>query len=341
MAKKIDLSGLPDFDNVDVNSAEYLNLYRKSLNFIQQNIDSKIIYKEALQFLKDNDCDIDLFENLEEWRLLTIGKISMLIRQGIPMRDQTQDWLVDKVAHLEIIAKHIRDTVKVEEVDEDEDTGETPMVIKAREISTIILDNLFDAVLLSDEVSPFSYLSREAITSTRIINKIVEFIIEQRDSINEKNKKEHERKFSLIVYALKEIDKYTSNLKASKKTNKSAESQIDKLKYKKEDADLKIVSINPSMIIGAKSLVVYNPKYNQLGIYYAMDGGLGVKGTTIQNFNETKSKGRRIKKAAENVPGLRNGTISIIEKFFKDQTSELSDLTGRITEDVILVKTFK
>ena len=312
MAKKIDLSGLPDFDNVDVNSAEYLNLYRKSLNFIQQNIDSKIIYKEALQFLKDNDCDIDLFENLEEWRLLTIGKISMLIRQGIPMRDQTQDWLVDKVAHLEIIAKHIRDTVKVEEVDEDEDTGETPIVIKAREISTIILDNLFDAVLLSDEVS-----------------------------INEKNKKEHERKFSLIVYALKEIDKYTSNLKASKKTNKSAESQIDKLKYKKEDADLKIVSINPSMIIGAKSLVVYNPKYNQLGIYYAMDGGLGVKGTTIQNFNETKSKGRRIKKAAENVPGLRNGTISIIEKFFKDQTSELSDLTGRITEDVILVKTFK
>ena len=341
MAKKIDLSGLPNFDNVDINSTEYLNLYRKSLNWIHNNVDSKVIYKEALQYLKENDCDVDLFEKLEEWRLITIGKIAILIRQGIPMRNSTTDWILDKVATLEIIAKQIKEEIIEESSQDEEDAGETPLIVKAREASNKILEDINDAVILSDDVSPFGYLGRENITSTRMINKIVEFIIEQREALNPANKKEYDRKFKAISFALLEIDKYIQNIKVSKKVNKSGEAQIDKIKYKKEDSNLKIISINPSLIVGAKSLVVYNPEYNQLGIYYSLEGGLSVKGTTIQNFNEEKSKGKRIKKPLENVPLLRGMTISILEKFFKEQPATESKMSGRITEDVLLLKVFK
>ena len=340
MAKKIDLSGLPNFDNIDENSIDYPQLYRKALNWIHVNVDSKIIYNEALQYLKNNDCDIDLFEELEEWRLMTIGKIAILIKHGVPIRDNTTDWLIDKVESLEKIAKFMRENKVAVDSSESEDDGEKPLILKAKKMATIILETLYDAVIITDDVSPFKYLAREGVTSTRLIIKIVDFIKEFYGELDSKTKKEYE-KSKLIHFALSEIEKYIQNVRMSKKSNKVSNVQMDKVKFKKGDENLKIISISPTLIVGAKALVVYNGEYNQLGIYHALEGGLSIKGTTIQNFDETKSKGKRVKKPSENIPNVRNMTLSIVERFLKEQPAVESSLSGRLTEDVLLIKSFK
>lgn len=53
---------------------------------------------------------------------------------------------------------------------------------------------------------------------------------------------------------------------------------------------MKLVSINPVDIVGAKELWVYNIKSRKLGKYVAEEyKELSVKGTSITGFNESQS----------------------------------------------------
>ncbi len=151
---------------------------------------------------------------------------------------------------------------------------------------------------------------------------------------------------SLIAF-LQEIESACNMLMQEAKVNKKprarkavpAEKIVAKLKYKKTDEPLKLVSINPADIIGAKELWVYNSKTRKLGKYIAAEfNDLGVKGTTITGFDEHKSVQKTLRKPEEKLKEFKSAGKVQLRKFLDEINATDTKMNGRINEETLLLK---
>ena len=118
-----------------------------------------------------------------------------------------------------------------------------------------------------------------------------------------------------------------------------AEKVVGKLKFMKTEQTLKLVSINPTDIIGAKELWVYNTKTRKLGKYVAGEfNELGVKGTTITGYDEIKSVQKTLRKPDEQLKSFKDSGKVALRKFLEDIKAVDIKLNGRINEETILLK---
>ena len=146
----------------------------------------------------------------------------------------------------------------------------------------------------------------------------------------------------VIIDSMKLAGEAVKSRKPRKRKAKSAEQVVAKLNYAKDFAELKLVSIDPKTIIGASSLWVYNVKTRKLGVYHALDAaGLGIKGSTIQNFAESKSISKTLRKPAVTLPEVLKGGKVALRNILTDIRAAEKVLTGRINTDTILLRTVK
>ena len=125
--------------------------------------------------------------------------------------------------------------------------------------------------------------------------------------------------------------------RAKKPTDKAK--VVSKLKYKKQDEPLKLVSINPIDIIGSKELWIYNAKTRKLGKYVAAEfSELNVKGTTIIGFDEHKSIQKTLRKPAEQLKAFKDAGKVALRKFLDEINAVDTALNGRINEETLLLK---
>jgi hypothetical protein len=118
-----------------------------------------------------------------------------------------------------------------------------------------------------------------------------------------------------------------------------AEKIVAKLKYKKSDEPMKLVSINPTDIIGCTELWVYNTKSRKLGKYVAAEyQTLSVKGTTIIGFNETASVCKTLRKPEEKLKEFKAAGKVQLRKFLDDINATDTKMNGRINEETILLR---
>jgi len=114
---------------------------------------------------------------------------------------------------------------------------------------------------------------------------------------------------------------------------------VAKMKYKKTDDQLKLVSINPADIIGSQEVWVFNTKTRKLGKYVAAAyNDLRVKGTTIIGFDENKSVQKTLRKPEEQLKEFKAAGKVALRKFLEDIKAVDIKLNGRINEDTILLK---
>ncbi len=146
----------------------------------------------------------------------------------------------------------------------------------------------------------------------------------------------------VIVDGMKLAGEAVKTRKPRKRKAKSADQLVAKMNYAKDFAELKLVSIDPKTIIGASSLWVYNTKTRKLGVYHALDAvGLGIKGSTIQNFAESKSISKTLRKPAVTLPEVLKGGKVALRNILNDIRAAETQLTGRINNDTILLRTVK
>jgi hypothetical protein len=118
-----------------------------------------------------------------------------------------------------------------------------------------------------------------------------------------------------------------------------ADKIVAKLKYAKTNEQLKLVSINPTEIIGAKELWVYNIKSRKVGKYVANEYlELGVKGTSITGFNSNLSVQKTLRKPEEQLKEFKAAGKVQLRKFLDDIKAVDIKLNGRINEDIILLR---
>jgi len=143
----------------------------------------------------------------------------------------------------------------------------------------------------------------------------------------------------VIVDGMKLAGEAIKTRKPRKRKVKSADQLISKLNYAKDFAELKLTSVDPKTIIGASQLWVYNTKTRKLGVYNAADAsGLNIKGSTIQNFAESKSVSKTLRKPAVTLPEVLKAGKVALRNVLTDIRAAESVLTGRINNDTILLR---
>lgn len=187
-----------------------------------------------------------------------------------------------------------------------------------------------------------------------IEKKIAEFtdIIDSTDSqVIEAYKHLGKRQLNAIVkwwtQALADTNSYNIVKKANRAPRKkkavSPEKVVSKLKFLKEFTELKLKSVDPTTILTATELWVYNTKTRKLGIYivdqYA--GALSVKGTKITGFDAAASVQKTMRKPKEQLKEWAINGKPAAKKWFKGVRSTEIKLNGTINADMILLKVYK
>lgn len=156
------------------------------------------------------------------------------------------------------------------------------------------------------------------------LKKIINYLDEQIETLN------NHRELS------KEISRKTRRPRTVKTNpNKS----VAKLKYKKEDTQYKIISVDPVKIVGAEQLWIFNTKTRSLGVYRTDNvHGLFVKGSTIRNYDTSSSVSKTIRKPEVVIAEVMSGGKIALKKIIENVKAVEKKLNGRINKDCILLR---
>jgi hypothetical protein len=129
---------------------------------------------------------------------------------------------------------------------------------------------------------------------------------------------------------------------------KSADKLVEKLKFLKLDDKYKLASINPTDIVGATELWIFNVKTRKLGKYIASNidptgqsrgnSGIQVKGTTITGFDEAQSIQKTLRKPEEQLKAFKAAGKVALRTYLENIPTIDTKMNGRINIDTILLK---
>lgn len=184
-------------------------------------------------------------------------------------------------------------------------------------------------------------------------NKLREFIevYEGKDSqlvegYSNITKRELKSIVKLLASFVEDCDKYSEFKKANRKPRvikaKPASVQVKNLKYKKEDTDLKITSVDPAEIIGAQQVWVFNAKTRKLALYKTDSAtGIIVKGSSFQNYDPELGCQKTLRKPADQLKDLMGSTKVQLRKFMDSINSKPSPANGRMNTDTLILRVIK
>ena len=326
----------------------------QALSWYAQNRDNKDATKYATEYFKKK-LKIPAPEALKS-QVSTFGFICRIVSLGGVLSDSNATWFnetIDKLKQSKTVAKPT--TASVVSIQDH---------IK-RKASECIgeLEGQVDELITTDfkaNVSPYATM-----TGMDVKNAHTKFVIEhfktrraEYDDVlttTDSDVKEAYSNFTkpqlkkliaycdqVIVDGMKLAGEVIKTRKPRKRKAKSAEQLIAKLNYAKDFAELKLASIDPKTIIGASQLWVYNTKTRKLGVYQAADAaGLNIKGSTIQNFAESKSISKTLRKPGVTIPEVLKAGKVALRNVLTDIRAAEKVLTGRINADTILLRTVK
>lgn len=286
---------------------------------------------------------------------LTAAWIARMISRGHKPEGTTMQFFSSKILNM-------WDKIKEEPK---QDSAETPKVSiqdRMRERMHDILGEIEglidDYMYKNEEFSLYEWLQANNIPAayaTSIISKfspVLDELLEAYEGKDEQLKegyrhlKKADLKKIITFYntLIEDAERYSSNTKKVRTARKprtiSVEKKIKNLKFQKEDATLKIVSISPEKVIGAMELWTYNTKYKVFTRLVAIDrGGLQVKGTSITNYDENSSISRSVgrKEPTEILKRVLEGGKLVLRKVLDELKTE-KPLAYRINENTILLR---
>ena len=355
-------------------TAEYSRKWHSAMDYYRLEFNGKDLKPAVLKWMASIGCtkeDILAFKKTNDNRCnITYGAIASNLLRGMPaQRDDfnegrnSADWLRGRIS--EIIEEGKNDKV------EDED-------VKSFIVQPTIQERVRDAAIkMTDEIEDHleSFMkdpenfnpklfkvqtllkgkgakaAHARIIKSKYIGELNELLELASGNADEQLREGYSRRSRKQIRALIEFfqeimsacDMLSQEAKVTRKPRARKpmpkEKIVAKLKFMKTHEPLKLVSINPTDILGSKELWVYNTKTRKLGKYVAADmNTLGVKGATLIGFNETASVCKTIRKPEETLKAFKAAGKVQLRKFLDEINATDIKLTGRLNEDVILLK---
>ena len=159
-----------------------------------------------------------------------------------------------------------------------------------------------------------------------------------------KTKQNRLRKF--VAALIEEAEDWLTNCKGNRKVRKrkpkSPKDIVKALKYKKSDEDYGIESVNPTSILDAAQVWVFDTK-TRFMYKYVSNVGMTVKGSTLKEFDESSSFKKKIRESyCEGLlKDVTTGGKVKLKKVLADINAKEVSVTGRIGKEMVIVRTVK
>lgn len=157
------------------------------------------------------------------------------------------------------------------------------------------------------------------------------------------SKAEIRKRIQILEDMISDVDKFIGIKKASRKKRtpkvKSADKQVERLKFLANSAEYKIPSVTPQRIPGSFKVFTFNVKYKTLSIYEAATAkGLAVKGTSLIDYNESTSLSLRLRKPEKTLTEILSYSSKQIDKLLEDLKTKKTPAKGRINSDTLILR---
>jgi hypothetical protein len=373
-SSKRDLS--PKWDGCETWSADqFTKHFREAMQYYNFNHSGKDLKVQVINWMGRSGYtkeQIKAFKDTKDWRSsLTMGAIAACLNRGmLPVRADFNNgrssatWLGERIT--EVVIDGAGDIVEVE----GEEKSTAPVINiqdRLREAAgkmTAEIENAIEKFQTDPEnFNPHEFKMISLLKGkgtkaahARIIKGFYERDLAElqelasgqgceqlREGYSHRSKKQIKKMIEFYTEIMSACDMLAEEAKVTRKPRKakavSKDKIVSKLKYKKNDDSLKLVSVNPVDILGAKELWTYNTKTRKLGKYVAEDfQDLAVKGTTIINFSANKSVQKTLRKPAEQLKAFKDSGKVALRKFLEDINAVDTKMNGRISADIILLK---
>jgi hypothetical protein len=368
----------PKWDGHETMTADQFNRhFRLSMDYYRLEHSGKDLKPKVINWMSANSYtkdQIKAFKDTKDNRCnLTMGAVAANLLRGMPPvradfneGRNTAQWLGNAIS--KVVEEGKFDEVEGEEgvVEVKPAVAQPSIQERLREAAARMTDEIEDAIesFASDPESfdPKAFkllnLLRGKQAKAAHARVIKEFYVRQHDEfveaaqgkceqlkeayshVSKANLKKITLFYSEILSACDMLAQEAKVNRAPRKTKaKPVEKIIGKMKFLKQDDKLKLVSINPADILGAKELWVFNIKTRKIGKYVAAEfQELSVKGTSITGFNESVSVQKTLRKPEEQLKEFKAAGKVQLRKFLEDIKAVDIKLNGRINEDTILLK---
>jgi hypothetical protein len=366
----------PIFSDVVKTHKNFEANYRAAMMYAHYELSSSDLKKEVAKWLKSIDAKNPMLErikNIHENRFTTIGKYIYVLNNKGDVPEEIDSNLLPS---LEKIVSSEEAKVEAEEKEakfskkETEVKDAAPKVVisiqdrlkeRAREVAGEIEgwidDFCADKKATPRSVDDFANLFKASDLKAPHLRYMFQIFERRADEIalaaEGKDKDAVEAYSNFTKPELKKFDMFHKNLLKAcemaqevakvvraprKKKPVSQEKLVAKLKYKKEDTALGIVSLNPVHIIGSKEVWVYNTKTRKLAQYKASDErGLSVKGASLQDFSADSAE-KTLRKPVEALADFKKASKVKLRTFLKELSTLDVPAQGKLNEHHVILR---
>jgi predicted lipid-binding transport protein (Tim44 family) len=367
----------PTWDNVEtMNADQFLRHWHSAMSYYRLEFSGKDLKPAVIKWMTEIGCtkaDIAAFKKTKDNRCnVTMGAIASCLLRGMPAvradfnqgRD-TSAWLRSEITDVIEQGKNDIDDEAVVEV---KTTVVQPSIQeRVKETAMRMTEEIEDAIE-SFQTDPENFdpkafkmlnlLKGKEVKAAhaRIIKSFYARDLAEleelasgkgdeqlKEAYSHRSKKQIRTLIAFYQEIMMACDMLAQEAKVNRAPRKtkavSKDKLVAKLKFMKSNEPLKLVSINPTDIIGAKELWVFNTKTRKLGKYVASEfADLGVKGTTIIGFDEFKSVQKTLRKPEDKLKEFKAAGKVQLRKFLDDINATDTRMNGRINEETVLLK---
>lgn len=349
----------------------------KGFNYYNYNHsvkDGKSWLVKYIQSINMDKATIKIVKSAPDWHVsMTIGSLAKMLFDGLPLLAEYQ------VKLDEAIQKIINNTGKIQvNVDDETQSNSVPIITIQERMKEKLnnflgdfveceIDNMFInkgkslfklSKILDSQDIPGKQANLIAGTYQFELDLITEALMVKRPDNEDEldNYMQLQEAYNYPKPILKQMQNFfqmlvddashhATKMKASRKKRvkkmPSVEKLVAKVKYKANDDVMKVVSIEPSKIIGAKELWLYNTKTRKIikVIASEMDGdSLSIRGTTICDYNELKSMQKTLRKPVQQLADFQKAGKVKLRTFMEDIKAVGIKFNGRLNEHIIILK---
>lgn len=312
------------------------------MNWANVMFDTETLKQHFVEYAKKNNYNITFVKEIPAYYFNTLGKLAYLFNNDRIISEDVQESF-DK-AHFRLIDDYLYhlENQRQEIVEDEKISAEDRYKFQYWNLYSDI-DRLYGKT--KDDVL-------EILTKTKPPIPVLKHLHEHYSELVQQHPKTDKiGKFLQMVMETVNDQMNTATIikqsnrkprKARVKKEAPASKLVSNLKFMKQDDSIGMVSINPEAIIGAKSILIFNTTTRKFGVFHASDpSGLSVKGTTIINFDESKSIAKTMRKPKEQLPSMISATLPRVGVLMKEIKAVETQLKGRINEDILILKAYK
>ena len=334
----------------------YKSALSRAFNFYNQDKDKKDARSYLKTYIKHKGMAVDIDGVSDSNIILTYGWLSRMVLNGNTLLERHNEDLDSYITNLST-------TKQVIKVVEDKPSRPSVRDYMQDKIAEVIgdLEGQVDAFLKEDkEFDLYNYLQANSIPKPYCKDidawarkRGMEFTDvyktmdkDTKDGYSNISRRQQANLVKMFGAFIVDLEKYTQFKKANRKPRvtkaKPPAVQVARIKFKKEDTELGIKSVNPSEMVGASQVWVYNVKYKRLAAYRSDSvQGIQVKGSTLQNYDPDMSECRSIRRPEAFLKVLLDASKVKLRKLLSDLTTKGYDVTGRINDECIIVRVIK